>query len=517
MPRPQHTASTRLHDVAARAAATGTAARLIGTDLAVAGVTAASAATRPGDLFAAVPGARAHGITYVEQALAGGAVAVLTDADGAARLPDGVPAVVVGDVRAVLGAVSAGIYGDPSAAVPVLGVTGTSGKTTTTYLIRAGLAAAGRTPALIGTVGTLIGDEEIKTGFTTPEAPAVQALLAVMVERGATDVAMEVSSHALAQRRVDGIAFAAAGFTNLSEDHLDFHDSMQSYFEAKARLFEPGRCRTRAVVVDDRWGRLLAERISADAGAGADPMLRTVATSPGTSADWTAGEVLAGADGSTTFEVSGPGGLRLRAGCAIPGRYNVANALLALAMLDAVGVDVESAAPAVAAATVPGRMEPISVGQPFLAVVDYSHKPAAVAGALAALRPLTRGRLIVVLGCGGDRDRVKRPQMGQIAARGADLLIVTDDNPRSEDPAAIRRAMLDGARGVPADRRGEVREVGDRREAIRAAVAAAAAGDTVLVAGKGHETGQEVDGVVLPFDDREVLRAALSERPGEAR
>jgi UDP-N-acetylmuramoyl-L-alanyl-D-glutamate--2,6-diaminopimelate ligase len=369
--------------------------------------------------------------------------------------------------------------------------------------MRAGLQAAGRVPGLVGTVATMIGDDEIKTGFTTPEAPEVQALLAVMRERGVTDVAMEVSSHALAMGRVDGITFDVAAFTNLSEDHLDFHTDMEDYFAAKAGLFETRRARFSVVVVDDAWGVRLTETVAGP--------LATVTTVGERRATWEAVAIADQPDGSTAFRAIGPG-VDLEMGCAVPGRYNVANALLALAILHEDGVDAKLAAPAITAASVPGRMERVDAGQPFLAVVDYSHKPAAVDGALRALRPLTRGRLIIVLGCGGDRDRGKRPHMGEIAARAADLLVVTDDNPRSEDPAAIRRAMLDGALAVPAAGRAEVLEVGGRAEAIAAAVAAAGEGDTVLVAGKGHETGQEIGGVVHPFDDRVVLRAAIEAR-----
>jgi UDP-N-acetylmuramoyl-L-alanyl-D-glutamate--2,6-diaminopimelate ligase len=257
------------------------------------------------------------------------------------------------------------------------------------------------------------------------------------------------------------------------------------------------------VVVDDEWGVRLTE-------LAAGPLVTVTAVGE-RRATWEAVEIAERPDGSTAFRALGPG-VELAAGCAIPGRYNVANALLALAILREDGVDVAAAAPAIARASVPGRMERVDAGQPFLAVVDYSHKPAAVDGALRALRPLTRGRLLVVLGCGGDRDRGKRPHMGEIAARGADLLVVTDDNPRSEDPAAIRRAMLDGALAVPAAQRGEVLEIGDRAAAISAAVERAVAGDTVLVAGKGHETGQEIAGVVYPFDDRVVLRQAIEAR-----
>lgn len=497
VPRPSETTPTRLSALAAICAG-----QLVGeldaVETVVTGITASSGRVVAGDLFAALPGRSGHGARFAAEAIAAGATAILTDRAGCADLPSQVPVLLVDDVRPRLGAVSAEVYGRPADAMSVLGVTGTSGKTTTTFLVRAGLAAANRTSGLIGTVATLIGDDEVSTGFTTPEAPDVQALLAVMHERGVETVAMEVSSHALAMGRVDGIGFSVGAFTNLSQDHLDFHTDMADYFAAKARLFD-GRSRQSVVVTDDEWGRRLAAQIGRRAV--------TVAT-VGEPATWSAADVVVDGAGATRFRAVGPG-VDVVAGCAVPGRYNVANALLAIAILDGAGVPAAISAPAVASATVPGRMERIDAGQPFLAVVDYSHKPAAVDGALRALRPLTAGRLLVVLGCGGDRDRAKRPLMGEVAARGADLLVVTDDNPRSEDPAAIRGAMLAGARSVPAGERGDVIEVGDRAEAIAAAVAAAGAGDTVLIAGKGHEAGQDVAGTVHPFDDRAVLRAAL--------
>ncbi|HKC27591.1 MAG TPA: UDP-N-acetylmuramoyl-L-alanyl-D-glutamate--2,6-diaminopimelate ligase [Jatrophihabitans sp.] len=499
VPRPSAVAPTSLARLAAGRG------RLRGNDVAVTGITASSSLVRAGDLFAALPGRTGHGAAYADAARAAGAVAILTDEAGLAQVPADLATVVVPDVRAVLGDVAAEVYGRPSQALTMLGVTGTSGKTTTTFFLRAGLRAAGRVPGLIGTVATMIGDEEIKTGFTTPEAPEVQALLAVMRERGVTDVAMEVSSHALAMGRVDGIVFDVAAFTNLSEDHLDFHADMEDYFAAKAGLFTPQRSRLAVVVVDDEWGVRLTEL--------APGLVATVTAIGERRATWEASAITEEANGSTTFRALGPDDLDIEAGCAVPGRYNVANALLALAMLQEAAVDPKLAAPAIARASVPGRMERIDAGQPFLAVVDYSHKPAAVAGALDALRPLTRGRLIIVLGSGGDRDRGKRPHMGELAARGADLLVITDDNPRSEDPSTIRKAMLDGALAVPAGERGQVIEVAGRAEAIAVAVAAAADADTVLVAGKGHETGQEIAGVVHPFDDRVVLRQALEGRP----
>lgn len=509
MPRPTSVAASPL---SALAVDRGT---VRGADVDVTGITASSDRVRPGDLFAALPGRGRHGASFAAGALAAGAVAVLTDPAGVDLLDADVPVLEVADVRKALGPVAAHVYGLPAQKLRMLGVTGTSGKTTTTFLMRAGLLASGREPGLIGTVATMIGADEVKTGFTTPEAPDLQALLAVMVERGVTDVAMEVSSHALVMGRVGGIGFDVAGFLNLSEDHLDFHTDMNDYFAAKARLFDQSDEDHNVVCRDDSWGDRLVQILG--------PCV-TVETTGGRSGQgaWQAFEIVDVAGGATHFRVRGPrfgpgrqgrrAEIELTMGCAIPGRYNVANAVVAVAMLYEAGVDPDVAAAAISTASVPGRMERIEAGQPFLAVVDYSHKPAAVDGALRALRPLTEGRLIIVLGCGGDRDRGKRPHMGDIAARGADLLVVTDDNPRSEVPADIRRAMLEGALAVPASQRGEVLEVGDRAEAIRTAVRAARPGDTVLVAGKGHETGQEVAGVVHPFDDRDVLRVELGAR-----
>jgi UDP-N-acetylmuramoyl-L-alanyl-D-glutamate--2,6-diaminopimelate ligase len=476
-------------------------------DVQVTGITGNTSFVRPGDLFAALPGRNAHGALFAPEAMAAGAVAILTDQAGRNLLPAGVPVVVAESVREWVGPAASLVYGKPSSAMNVLGVTGTSGKTTTTFLIEAGLRGAGRMTGLVGTVGIHIGDEELKTDFTTPEAPELQALLAVMRERGVTDVAMEVSSHALALGRVRGTWFAVAGFTNLSEDHLDFHETMDGYFRAKAEFFVNDRVHhaytdRRVVVIDDEWGRELAQML-----AGVD--IVRVSSAMGAAADWSVRAVATRPDGSTQFVAVGPDHVTRGLGSAIPGAYNVGNALLALAMLYEIGIEPDVVATAITSATVPGRMEPIQQGQDFLAIVDYSHKPAAINSAIRALRPLTPRRLIVVLGCGGDRDRGKRPHMGEIAARGADILIVTDDNPRSEDPAEIRRAMLTGTLAVPSAERADVREIGDRHEAILAAVLEAGAGDTVLLAGKGHEPGQEIAGVIQPFDDRDELRAAL--------
>ena len=465
-------------------------------DVVVAGLSLSSQRVAPGDLYAALPGARAHGAAYADDAVAAGAVAVLTDADGAARVTQA-PALVVERPRAVLGDLAARVYGNPAEHLTLLAVTGTQGKTTTTRLAESGLRGSGTTSAVIGTVGTRIAGTNVKTALTTPEAPDLHALFAVMREHDVTACAMEVSSHALVMGRVDGVVFDVAAFTNLGRDHLDFHKDVEDYFAAKASLFTPERARRGLVNLDDAYGRRLLDEASIP--------LRTF-SALGNDADWRAVDVALAPDGAT-FEVEGPDGLRFPAGVPLAGDFNVANALCAIAATGEAGLDPAAVAAGIAdGAGVPGRLERVDVGQGWLAIVDYAHKPDAVTAALEALRPLTPGRLIVVIGAGGDRDPGKRPLMGEIAARLSDLLVVTDDNPRTEDPGAIRAAVL---AGVPDDARADVVEVGDRREAIAYAVGQARPGDTVLVAGKGHEDGQEVDGVVHAFDDRQVLREEI--------
>lgn len=474
----------------------------------VTGVTHDSRAVVPGDLYAALPGFVTHGARFAADAVRSGAVAVLTDPEGRVEAEAaGVPVLVVPDPRSRLGELAAWAYGRPADDLLVLGVTGTNGKTTVTYLLDAGLRAAGHVTGIVGTVGTRIADTEVPTVRTTPEATDVHALLAVMRERGVTAVALEVSSHALVLGRVDGLTFDVAGFTNLSQDHLDFHGTMEDYFAAKSGLFTPPRSRRGVVCVDDDWGRRLA--------GDADVPVTTYAL--GTDeAEWRASAGPVGSGGARTLTVSGPGVDGLRLDVPLPGAFNAANALGALAMLVSAGVDPALAAWGIGRCRgVPGRMErvprPEGRTAPAVAIVDYAHTPDAVARALTAVREGTSGRVLVVLGCGGDRDREKRPVMGQTAARLADVVVVTDDNPRSEDPAAIRQAVLDGTTAVPAGDRADVFEVGDRRAAVRAAVDRAGPDDVVLVLGKGHEQGQEVAGVTHPFDDRLVLREALEE------
>ncbi len=351
---------------------------------------------------------------------------------------------------------------------------------------------------MIGTVGTRVAGADLKTALTTPEAPDLHGLFAMMRERRVAACAMEVSSHALVMGRVDGVVFDVAVFTNLGRDHLDFHTDVEDYFRAKASLFTPARARLGLVNVDDEHGRRLLEEATVP--------VRTFSPT-GREAHWQAVDVELEAAGSR-FTVIGPDGIAVDAAVPLPGDFNVANALAAIAACAEVGFDPAVVASGIATGGgVPGRLERVDEGQDFVVVVDYAHKPDAVEAAVRTLRPLTDGRVIVVLGAGGDRDPGKRPIMGEIAARLADVLVVTDDNPRTEDPAAIRAALLAGTTGG----RAEVVEIGDRRTAVREAVRRARPGDIVLVAGKGHETGQEVDGVVHPFDDREVARAALRE------
>lgn len=501
--RPSHPVGHTLTALAERVHAVPAAGATVPA-VQVTGVTLRGQDAVAGDLFAALPGASSHGWRYVGDAVSRGAVAVLTDAAGAEGLGSAatVPVLVHPAPRTVLGELAATVYGRPSEHMQVIGVTGTSGKTTTTYLVEAGLRSAGRIAGLIGTVGVRVDGRDQPSALTTPEAPDLQALLAVMLERGVDTVVMEVSSHALTLGRVDGIRFAVGGFTNLSRDHLDFHPTMDDYFGAKARLFDPEsptHADVSVICVDDDAGRAMAAvagRCVSVSAAGAD-------------ADWRAEAICPVEHGAQEFVAVDPAGVRHDLRVALPGRYNVANCVLAIALLDAVGVSPEQAAPGVRTAAVPGRLEVVDRGQGFLALVDYAHKPGALRAVLETLRGQRHGgRLAVVFGAGGNRDSGKREPMGRVAAELADLVVVTDDNPRDEDPADIRATILAGAAGGAAD----VVEMGDRRAAIDYAVGWARPGDVVLVAGKGHEAGQTSGGRTRPFDDRAELAAALEAR-----
>ena len=495
-----------------------------GPDVVVTGVTLDSRAVVPGDLYAALPGFNVHGARFAADAVAAGAVAVLTDAEGLVELtgPDAaalgpacgpVPVVVTGDPRSVLGDVAAEVYGRPSEHLTMLGITGTNGKTTTAYLVESALRAHGRRTGLIGTVETRIGDERVESERTTPEATDLHALLGLMRERGVDACVMEVSSHALRLHRVDGVVYDVALFTNLSQDHLDFHPSMDDYFGAKASLFTPARSRAAVVCVDDAWGR----RLAAEATVPTTTLATRVEGSH--AADWS---VDAGESGAFTLREHATGEA-LELVSHLPGHFNVANTALAALALLRLGLDRAEVEAAMAVApSVPGRMEVVADGGADgpRCVVDFAHTPDAVDAALAALRSSTPGRLIAVLGAGGDRDRGKRPAMGAAAARRADVVVVTDDNPRSEEPAEIRTAVIAGADEVVragAARATEIIDGGARSSAIAEAIALAVLDtgegrpvDTVVVLGKGHEKGQEIHGVKHPFDDRDAVRVALA-------
>jgi UDP-N-acetylmuramoyl-L-alanyl-D-glutamate--2,6-diaminopimelate ligase len=474
----------RLDEVIPTGEPFGSAAGLEITNLAY-----ATTQVTPGTLFFCVPGFTRDGHDFAPQAIEAGAVALVVER----ALDLGVPEVRVQSVRAAMAPAAANFYGDPTAQLQTVGVTGTNGKTTTAFLIRALLEADGRQTGLLGTVKSIIGGEEHEVVRTTPEAIDLQRTFREMADHGDVACAMEVSSHALELHRADAIHFDAAIFTNLTQDHLDFHPTMEDYFMAKRKLFtmEPG---VPVVNVDDPYGRRLADEL---AGA--------VTFSLDAEATYRASALEMSIEGSR-FTVHGPDG-QVQLSSPLRGRFNVYNVLGAFAAARSLDVPAETAAGAVQTARqVPGRFETVDEGQDFAVIVDYAHTPDSLENVLKAARSVSRGRLHVVFGAGGDRDRAKRPLMGEIASRLADHVIVTSDNPRSEDPEAIVEEILTGA--AP----GTEHQV-DRREAIAEAIGAAQAGDVVVIAGKGHEQGQEfAHGHKIPFDDVSVAREALQAR-----
>ena len=439
----------------------------------------------PGSLFFCVVGEKADGHEFGPRVVEEGAAALVVERE---LTELAVPQVVVESSRAAMAPLAARFWGDPTVQLRVVGVTGTNGKTTTAFLIREILQAADFRCGLLGTVKMVVGGVEKEVERTTPEAIELQRTFRQMLEGGDEACAMEVSSHALSLHRADAIHFEIALFTNLTQDHLDFHSDMEDYFLAKRKLFEmaPG---TLIVNVDDPYGRRLAEEFEC-----------VTFSADGAEADYSAREVEFDALGAS-FSL---GTLRLRT--ALPGHFNVANALGALAAGVALGIPLERAAGALArAGQVPGRFEPIAEGQPFAVLVDYAHTPDSLENVLRAARRLTEGKLISVFGAGGDRDRDKRPKMGRAGAELSDLTVITSDNPRSEDPETIVGEVAAGAEGAK-----ELEVVVDRRVAIALALSRAQSGDTVVIAGKGHEQGQEFeDGQKIPFDDREVAREEL--------
>jgi len=439
----------------------------------------------PGTLFFCVVGEKRDGHEFAAQVVEAGAAALVVERE----LAVSVPQVVVPSARAAMAPLAARFYGEPTAELRVVGITGTNGKTTTAFLVRETLEAAGIQTGLLGTVKQVVGGAEEGVERTTPEAIDLQATFRRMLDAGDRACAMEVSSHALSLHRADAIRVEAALFTNLTQDHLDFHADMEDYFLAKRRLFEAGPG-TAIVNVDDEYGRRLAGEFEC-----------VTFSAEGADADYSAGDVCFDAGGAE-FTVNGE--LRVRTG--LPGHFNIANALGAFAAARALGVEAQAAATGLARASrVPGRFEPIDEGQGFAVLVDYAHTPDSLENVLRAARRLTTGRLISVFGAGGDRDRDKRPMMGRAGAELSDLAVITSDNPRSEDPEAIVAEVAAGAEAAD-----KLEIVVGRREAIALALARAEPGDTVVIAGKGHEQGQEFEaGRKVPFDDRDVAREEL--------
>jgi UDP-N-acetylmuramoyl-L-alanyl-D-glutamate--2,6-diaminopimelate ligase len=491
-------------------------------DVEITGLAYDSRRVEKGTLFFCVKGGHSDGHDHAAAAKAAGAAALVVERP----LGLGLPEITVRDVRAAMGPTAARFYGDPTATLKVVGVTGTNGKTTTAYLVRALQEAAGQRCGLIGTVRSVVGGEERPAVRTTPEAIDLQKDFRKMLDAGEEACAIEVSSHALEQGRTDGVRFTAAIFTNLTRDHLDYHGTMEEYFQAKRRLFTgaapDGRGSTEAapgvsvINTDDPYGRRLAAEVGGAATFAVDR-----------EADYSASDIRV-APGGARFTLHTPEGER-QATLRMPGRFNVANALGALAAVHQTGADLDTLVEAMARGVkVPGRFEPVEEGQEFAVVVDYAHTPDSLENVLRAARELTEagglraganphkeaaGRVICVFGAGGDRDSGKRAPMGEAAAKGADVVFVTSDNPRSEDPEAIIEQVMEGAArartvGAPA-----ARAVGNRREAIESAIGTAREGDVLVIAGKGHEQGQEfANGQTLPFDDAAVAREALRAR-----
>lgn len=455
----------------------------------VSGISYRSGETRPGDAFFCIPGLKHDGHEFAADAVARGAVALVVTRE----LPLDVPQAVVTDARRALAIASARFWGEPTSALSVVGITGTNGKTTTTYLLDSIFQAAGKATGLIGTVETRVRDERVPSAHTTPESADLQGLLARMRDAGVTHVAMEVSSHALDLHRVDGVRFAVAAFTNLTQDHLDYHRTLDEYWTVKQRLFTEFEVGARVVNVDDPRGYELAQATDTVWTVGRGPEVAVRAS------DEQATPV------STTFTLTTPAGTA-RLLLPLAGAFNVSNALVAAASALAAGISFEHVVVGLRnAPQVPGRLERIDEGQPFAVLVDYAHTPDSLIKAIAAAREATPGRVITVFGCGGDRDPEKRPLMGSAAGAGSDVVVVTSDNPRSEEPLAIIDAVVPGLVAVGASYVVEP----DRRAGIRTALELASAGDTVLIAGKGHEDYQIFADRTIHFDDREVAREEL--------
>jgi len=460
-------------------------------DVVISGVSINAQKVVPGDLFIAFAGANTHGISYLEQAISNGAVAVLSDK----KIETSIPSFIHPKPREIVGSISAWLYGNPFKSLKAIGITGTNGKTTTANLVKQIWQLNSIKSGLIGTLGVEIADDKLESARTTPEADDLQAIAAAMVEQGCKNLAMEVSSHAIDQGRIKGAKYEVVAFSNLTQDHLDYHLSMENYFQSKANLFASEYAKAAVINIDDSFGKRLLKQVKI-------PVV-TVSRKDST-ADW----YLAKAEiknGLYQVEIKSKSGESLSENFALLGDYNLDNLLLAVAIVNSAGLSLDKIASTISKLqSVPGRLESVNAGQKFTALVDYAHTPDAVERVIATVKSVTHGKIIGVLGCGGDRDASKRSVMGQALFNGCDLAIFTSDNPRSESAEAILKQMT---AGIDLGKKGFV-EI-DRKNAIDLAVKNAQSGDVVLLMGKGHESGQEVNSVVTPFDDRIELAESI--------
>ena len=493
--RPFSQSTLKLTKVAGAVSATCELSEAELSKIVISGLTHNDSQVEPGDLFIAIPGANRHGAEFAMSAVSKGAVAILTDSAGAAYVK-GTPVLVVADPRRVAGNIAALLYNEPMRDLASIGITGTNGKTTVSTLIYQIFEAAGRDSGLIGTIETRIGKDAIESSRTTPEATDLQALSAVMRERHMRHLVMEVSSHAMVLHRMQGAHFAFVGFTNLTQDHLDFHGDIESYFAAKAKLFTYEFADQAVINIDTEYGARLADKTEL-------PVISLSRLNP--QATWHFAEIDTSGK-QVHFKIRGSGGMLIESSTKLRGGYNLDNLLMAIAIAVESGVDpvdIAAAVPALSGAA--GRLEEVSVGQSYSAFVDYAHTPDAVSNVLESIREFTSGKVIAVLGCGGDRDSSKRPLMGQALLKGCDIAVFTSDNPRSEDPSQILKEMVGNLKvSAPAI------VIEDRKSAIEYAVSLASQGDTIAILGKGHELGQEIAGQKLDFDDRKVLAQAIA-------
>jgi len=461
-------------------------------DIKVFGITHDSRSVQPGDLYVALRGDNNHGIDFMDEAISNGAAAIASDSFGAEiAKQQALPVLELVNAREDMALIAAKIYDNPESKLVLTGVTGTNGKTTTTHILRSIFRDAGKHVGVIGTLGTYLDDEYLPGARTTPESTDLYAILALMVERGITHVFMEVSSHALALHRVTGIKFDVAVFTNLTQDHLDFHGSMENYFAAKALLFTSEFSRQAVICTDDNWGVKLAT----------ESQIPVVTI--GRNGDWKTSPAISNSSGLTTQKIDVEKFDSISLVINMLGSFNATNAACALVVGQILGLPIDAILDSLRKVQpIPGRLEKVSIASAGTVFVDYAHTPDAVATVLTVIRDANPEKIITVLGCGGDRDSIKRPLMGKVASELSDIVFVTDDNPRSEEPAEIRKSVLDGAGKGTA----QVFEVADRRVAIFQALKLARDGDVIAILGKGHETGQEISGEVFPFDDRIVVR-----------